>query len=79
MESWTNVTRADVYFGRWEKILNQREEQKQATLDRRFRYNLGRSYDQPRVNGAPNSRLRLLTSCSSAPAENVTFRNRLEQ
>jgi RNA-directed DNA polymerase len=36
-----NVTPADVYFGRREAILKRREEQKQATLDRRFQHNLG--------------------------------------
>ena len=38
-----NVTLADVYFGRREEILKRRNEQKQATLDRRFRYNLGQA------------------------------------
>jgi transposase InsO family protein len=36
-----NATSADVYFGRREKILKRRKEQKQATLERRFQYNLG--------------------------------------
>lgn len=71
--SWSNVTLADVYFGRWEKIFNQREEQKQATLDRRVRYSLGRPCNQPRVNWAPNFRLRPLTSCSSAPLKTCDF------
>jgi putative transposase len=35
-----NVTPADVYDGRREEILKRRKEQKQATLDRRFQYNL---------------------------------------
>jgi putative transposase len=34
------VTPADVYFGRREETLKRRKEQKQVTLDRRFRYNL---------------------------------------
>ena len=38
-----NMTPADVYFGRREEILKRRNEQKQATLDRRFRYNLGQA------------------------------------
>lgn len=38
-----NVTPADVYFGRREEILKRRNEQKQATLDRRFQYNLGQT------------------------------------
>jgi putative transposase len=37
-----NVTPADVYDGRREEILKRRKEQKQATLESRFRYNLGR-------------------------------------
>ena len=40
-EGIENVTPADVYFGRRQKILKRREEQKQATIYRRFRYNLG--------------------------------------
>ena len=40
-EGIKNVTPADVYFGRRQKILKRREEQKQATIYRRFRYNLG--------------------------------------
>jgi hypothetical protein len=43
-----NVTPADVYFGRREAILRPRGEQKQAPLYDKFRYNLGRSSDQPR-------------------------------
>lgn len=35
-----NVTPADVYYGRREEILKRRKEQKQTTLERRFRYNL---------------------------------------
>ena len=38
-----NVTPADVYYGRREVILKRRQEQKQATLDARFRYNLGQA------------------------------------
>jgi RNA-directed DNA polymerase len=38
-----NVTPADVYYGRREGILKRRKEQKQATLDRRFPYNLGQA------------------------------------
>ena len=38
-----NVTPADVYYGRREEIIQRRKEQKQATLDRRFRYNLGQA------------------------------------
>jgi transposase InsO family protein len=41
-----NVTPADVYFGRREEILKRRKEQEQATLDRRFQYNLGPASDQ---------------------------------
>jgi RNA-directed DNA polymerase len=37
------VTPADVYYGRREGILKRRKEQKQATLDRRFPYNLGQA------------------------------------
>jgi putative transposase len=36
-----NVTAADVCFGRREEIRKRRQEQKQATLGRRFQYNLG--------------------------------------
>jgi putative transposase len=43
-----NVTPADVYFGRWEEILQRRREQEQATLDRRFHYNLGQAPNQTR-------------------------------
>ena len=38
-----NVTPADVYCGRREGILKWRQEQKQATLDAQFEYNLGRA------------------------------------
>jgi putative transposase len=38
-----NVTPADVYYGRREEILKRRKEQKQATLERRFQYNLGQA------------------------------------
>jgi hypothetical protein len=41
-----NVTPADVYYGRREEILKRRKEQKQATLDRRFQYNLGQAPNQ---------------------------------
>ena len=43
-----NVTPADVYDGRREGILKRRKEQKQATLESRFRYNLGRPLDPTR-------------------------------
>jgi hypothetical protein len=43
-----NVTPADVYFGRREEILKRRKGQKQATLDRRFQYNLGQAPDPTR-------------------------------
>jgi putative transposase len=43
-----NVTPADVYYGRREEILQRRKEQKQATLDRRFQYNLGQVPNQTR-------------------------------
>ena len=43
-----NVTPADVYDGRREGILKRRKEQKQATLESRFRYNLGRPIDPTR-------------------------------
>ncbi len=38
-----NVAPADVYYGRREAILKQREEQKRVTLEERFRYNRSRS------------------------------------
>jgi transposase InsO family protein len=41
-----NVTPADVYFGRREEILKRRKEQKQATLERRFQYNLDPARNQ---------------------------------
>jgi putative transposase len=40
-----NVTPADVYYGRREEILKRRKEQKQATLKRRFQYNLGQAHN----------------------------------
>ena len=43
-----NVTPADVYCGRREEILKRRKEQKQATLERRFQYNLGQAPNQTR-------------------------------
>jgi putative transposase len=43
-----NVTPADVYYGRREEILKRRKEQKQATLESRFRYNLGQAPNQTR-------------------------------
>jgi putative transposase len=43
-----NVTPADVYYGRREGILKRRKEQKQATLESRFLYNLGRLIDPTR-------------------------------
>ena len=43
-----NVTPADVYDGRREGILKRRKEQKQATLESRFLYNLGRPIDPTR-------------------------------
>jgi putative transposase len=43
-----NVTPADVYYGWREEILRRRKEQKQATLESRFRYNLGRPIDPTR-------------------------------
>jgi putative transposase len=43
-----NVTPADVYYGRREEILKRRKEQKQQTLERRFRYNLGPALNQTR-------------------------------
>jgi hypothetical protein len=46
-EGTGNVTTGDVHFGRCEEILKRRKEQKQATLDRRFQYNLGQVTDQP--------------------------------
>jgi transposase InsO family protein len=42
-EGIDNVTPADVYFGRREEILKRRQEQEQATSDRRFQYNLGQA------------------------------------
>jgi putative transposase len=43
-----NVTAADVYYGRREEILKRRKEQKQATLQRRFQYNLGQASNPTR-------------------------------
>jgi len=43
-----NVTPADVYYGRREEILKRRKEQKQATLERRFQYNLGQAHNPTR-------------------------------
>ena len=43
-----NVTPADVYYGRREEILKRRKEQKQATLERRFQYNLDPAPDLTR-------------------------------
>jgi putative transposase len=43
-----DVTAGDVYYGRREEILKRRKEQKQATLDRRFQYNLGQAPNQTR-------------------------------
>ncbi len=43
-----NATPADVYYGRREEILKRRKEQKQATLERRFQYNLGPAPNQTR-------------------------------
>ena len=43
-----NVTPADVYYGRREEILKRRKDEKQATLGRRFRYNLGQAPNQTR-------------------------------
>ena len=42
-----NVAPADVYYGRREKILRRREEQKELTIQARLRYNLRRSEEQP--------------------------------
>jgi len=47
-EGISNVTPADVYYGRQEEILKRRKEQKQETLDRRFQYNLGQALNPPR-------------------------------
>lgn len=41
------MTPQNVYFGRQEGILKRREEQKQTGIYYRFRYNLGKSSDQP--------------------------------
>jgi putative transposase len=41
-----NVTPADVYCGRREEILKRRKKPKHATLERRFRYNLGQAPNQ---------------------------------
>jgi hypothetical protein len=38
-----NVTPADVYCRRREEILKRRKDEKQATLGRQFRYNLGQA------------------------------------
>ena len=43
-----NVAPADVYYGRREEILQRRKEQKQATLERRFQYNLGQAHNPTR-------------------------------
>lgn len=42
-EGIVNVTSVDVYYGRREEVLQKRKEQKQATLARRFQYNLGQA------------------------------------
>ena len=49
-EGIKNVTPTDVYFGRREEILKRREEQKQATIYRQFRYNLSQSTGEPVAN-----------------------------
>jgi hypothetical protein len=41
-----NVTPADVYYGRREEMLKRRKEQRQATLDFGFQYNLGQVANQ---------------------------------
>jgi putative transposase len=43
-----NMTPADLYDGRQEEILKRRKEQKQATVESRFRYNLGQAPNQTR-------------------------------
>jgi putative transposase len=43
-----NVTPPDVCYGQREEILKRRKEQKQETLERRFRYNLGPAPDPTR-------------------------------
>jgi len=42
-----NVAPADVYYGRREKILRRRKEQKELTIQARLRYNRGRKEPQP--------------------------------
>ncbi len=46
-EGISNVTPADVYYGRREEILKRREEQKQETIYQRFRYNLRQPLAEP--------------------------------
>ncbi len=45
-EGISNVTPADMYYGRREDILRRREEKKQRTVLRRIEYNLGRRQTQ---------------------------------
>jgi len=45
-----NVTPADVYYGRQEEILKRRKEQKQVTIDARFRTIWARRQTQLGVN-----------------------------
>ncbi len=47
-EAISNVTPADAYYGRREEILRRRAEQKQHTMERRLRCNLGRWDQKPR-------------------------------
>ena len=49
-EGIKNVTPADVYCGGREENLKRREVQKQATIYRRFRYNLSQSTGEPVAN-----------------------------
>ena len=57
-----NVTPTDVYYRRREEILKRREEQKQRTLDERFKYN--RSRKSNRTTGESEAQNRSLSDAS---------------
>jgi Integrase core domain len=80
-EEISNVTPGDVYYGRREEILNRRKEQKQATLESRFQYNLGLSQTKPGVNGGVNCSFEIskasLAVSEDAPSKIMGRRKRL--